>query len=225
MLLVDTVKVDHERGICLSDCIKSPKDVLFFLNSQSDEDDKEKAKQKKAPPKANGHASPTKHKVVGGKILRNKTRNAGVEEAFNAIVEHQKELHAQRQRDGIARYSEAGAGANTKEGKTWKRFQSYKGEAGLPKEAERNRVSGFIDLGVSLRAHAVPRSMSTEKMPASSVLSTALLCHSISIQSRMLARMTKETSPFFGSTSKVPGSLRERRKILYVVSLTYQASD
>ena len=140
MLLVDTVKVDHERGICLSDCIKSPKDVLFFLNSQSDEDDKEKVKQKKAPAKANGHVSPTKHKVAGGKILRNKTRNAEVEETVNAIAEHQKELHAQRLRDGIARYSEAGAGANTKEGKTWKRFQSYKGEAALPKDTENLRV-------------------------------------------------------------------------------------
>ena len=66
MLLTDTVKVDHEKGICLSDCIKSSKDVLFFLNSQSDEDDKEKSKPKKAPAKTNGHVSPTKHKVVGG---------------------------------------------------------------------------------------------------------------------------------------------------------------
>ena len=44
MLLVDTVKVDHERGICLSDCIKSPKDVLFFLNSPTDEEEEKKAK-------------------------------------------------------------------------------------------------------------------------------------------------------------------------------------
>lgn len=146
MLLVDTVKVDHERGICLTDCIKSPKDVLFFLNSQSEEDDKEKAKPKKAPAKTNGHASPAKHKVVGGKVLRNKTRKVEDDEVANTMATHQRELHAQRHRDGMARYSEEGAKTGGKEGKTWKRFQSYKGDAGLPKEAEKSRVSIFISI-------------------------------------------------------------------------------
>ena len=80
MLLIDTVKVDHEKGICLTDCIKQSKDVLFFLNSQSDEEDeKAKGKAKKPPVKpVNGDAS--KNKVVGGKVLRNKTRSAAQED-------------------------------------------------------------------------------------------------------------------------------------------------
>ena len=145
MLLTDTVKVDHEKGICLTDCIKASKDVLFFLNTQSDEE-KEKTKSKKPPVKPlNGAASPAKNKVVGGKVLRNKTRSAAQEDVIQTtaarIAEHQRELHTQRQREGLARYSEEGSGTGNKEGKTWKRFQSYKGEAGLPKEVENLRVS------------------------------------------------------------------------------------
>ncbi len=62
------------------------------------------------------------------------------------IAEHQKELHAARQREGLAKYSEEGAGTGNKEGAGWKRFQSYKGEAALPKEAESLRVRAGLDL-------------------------------------------------------------------------------
>ncbi|OCB84155.1 FACT complex subunit SPT16 [Sanghuangporus baumii] len=147
MLLTDTVKVDHEKGICLTDCIKSSKDVLFFLNTGSDEEEeKEKTKSSKKPPvkPLNGVASPAKHKVAGGKVLRNKTRGAAQDDVIQTtaarIAEHQRELHAQRQAEGLARYSEEGQGTGTKEGKGWKRFQSYKGEAGLPKEVEILRI-------------------------------------------------------------------------------------
>ena len=77
-------------------------------------------------------------------MLRNKTRSAAQEEAMQStgakIAEHQRELHHQLQEQGVARFSEEGDGANGKEGKSWKKFQSYKGEAGLPKEIEGLRV-------------------------------------------------------------------------------------
>ena len=85
-----------------------------------------------------------KNKTAGGKVLRNKTRSAAQEEAIQSISakigDHQKELHHQLQEQGLAKYSEEGDGANGKEGKAWKKFQSYKGEAGLPKEVEGLRV-------------------------------------------------------------------------------------
>lgn len=142
------MKVDHEKGICLTEGVKASKDVLFFINNPS-EDEKQGKSDKgtaKKPPKkpANGAVSPAKNKVVGGKVLRNKTRSAAQEDVLITtvarIAEHQKELHAQRQRDGLAKYSEDGGGLNNKEGKGWKRFQSYKGEAGLPKDVENMRV-------------------------------------------------------------------------------------
>ncbi|PAV23533.1 FACT complex subunit SPT16 [Pyrrhoderma noxium] len=162
MHLVDTVKIDHEKGICLTDCIKASKDVLFFLNSPSDEEEDKPKSSKKAPAKPlNGNASPAKHKVAGGKVLRNKTRSAAQEDVILTtvarIAEHQKELHAARQRDGLAKYSEEGQGTGHKEGKGWKRFQSYKGEAGLPREVESLKI--YVDRkaqSVVLPVHGFP---------------------------------------------------------------------
>lgn len=104
-----------------------------------DEVDKAKTKAKKPPVKPiDGIGSPAKHKVAGGQVLRNKTRSAAQEDVISTtaarIAEHQRELHANRQRDGLAKYAEECVGSGGKEGKTWKRFQSYKGEAGLSKE-------------------------------------------------------------------------------------------
>ena len=118
---------------------------MFFLNQPMDQ--KADKPAKKAPTTklgANG-ASPAKNKTAGGKVLRNKTRSAAQEEEIQSsaqkISEHQRELHAKLQHDGLEKYSESGGGLGGKEGKTWKRFQSYKGEAGLPREVESTRVS------------------------------------------------------------------------------------
>jgi nucleosome binding factor SPN SPT16 subunit len=53
---------------------------------------------------------------------------------------HQKTLHAVLQSEGLAKYSEEGGTGGGKEGKGWKRFQSYKGEASLPPDVEKLRV-------------------------------------------------------------------------------------
>lgn len=125
---------------CLTDGLKKPKHVMFFSDDGSEEEDT-KAPAKKG---ANGNPSPLKNKTAGGKVLRNKTRNAGQEEAAQStakIAGHQRELHAQLHKNGLAKYSESGAGAGGKEGQGWKKFQSYKGELGLPKEVDSLRVS------------------------------------------------------------------------------------
>jgi nucleosome binding factor SPN SPT16 subunit len=124
--------------------MKSTKDTLFFLTPDSEEE-KSKKSDKKVPvlPKANG--SQTKQKTVGGKVLRNQTRRAAHDEvhltAAAKLVEHQQELHEKLQTEGLQRYSESGGGSGGKEGKGWKKFQSYKGEGALPAEVERMRVS------------------------------------------------------------------------------------
>jgi len=136
----DSVKIGQDKGISITEGVKSAKDTLFYLTR--DDSEEEKVRQK-PPTKANGNASPVKNKTAGGKVLRNKTRGTQ-EEAMQStsakIAEHQKELHNQLQEQGLTRYSEEGDGANGKEGKAWKKFQSYKGEAGLPKEVETLRV-------------------------------------------------------------------------------------
>ncbi len=120
---------------------------MFFLNQDEEEEVKATKPSKKAPTTrvgANGNASPAKNKMAGGKVLRNKTRGAANEEITQStaakIAEHQRELHERLQTEGMAKYSEGGGGAGGKEGRGWKRFQSYKGEAALPREVENMRV-------------------------------------------------------------------------------------
>jgi nucleosome binding factor SPN SPT16 subunit len=140
LLLSDTVKVASNRAVLLTEGYKVTKETLFFINQD------EKPAQKPAKEKASAkvHSSPMKNKTAGGKVLRTKTRSAALEEVSqstsNRIMEHQRELFEARQRDGVAKYSEEGDGTGKNEGKQWKRFNSYKGEAALPPEVENLRV-------------------------------------------------------------------------------------
>ncbi|KIJ17069.1 hypothetical protein PAXINDRAFT_9925 [Paxillus involutus ATCC 200175] len=141
--LVDTVRVGPDKSTLLTEGVKSPKDTLFFLNTAEDEEERPSRTTKQAPTKPLVNGSPVKNKTVGGKVLRNKTRSSAQEEVLVTtaakIKEHQGELHGNLQAAGLAMYSEEGGGAGEKEGKSWKRFQSYKGEGAFPKEAENLR--------------------------------------------------------------------------------------
>ncbi|KAH7910168.1 FACT complex subunit SPT16 [Hygrophoropsis aurantiaca] len=146
--LVDTVKVGADKAVLLTEGARSPKDTLFFLNIDNEgENDSTSKVPKKPPVKPIANGSPIKNKTVAGKVLRNKTRSAAQEEVLLTtaakIKEHQAELHDNLQSEGLAKYSEEGGGSGGKEGKSWRRFQSYKGEAALPKEAENLRI--YVD--------------------------------------------------------------------------------
>ncbi|CAL1704256.1 unnamed protein product [Somion occarium] len=146
--LVDTVHVTgDDKAVCLTTGVKSIKDTMFFLNQEPEDNVKASKPAKKVRTTkqgANGNVSPVKNKTAGGKVLRNKTRGSAHEEqvqsAIARIAEHQRDLHERLQQEGLARFSEGGGGVGGKEGKGWKRFQSYKGEAALPKEVENLRV-------------------------------------------------------------------------------------
>ncbi|TBU47950.1 FACT complex subunit SPT16, partial [Dichomitus squalens] len=169
--LIDTVLIGADKGTCLTTGMKSVKDTMFFLNQ--DEAESSKAPTKKAPSAkagVNGNASPAKNKVAGSKVLRSKTRSAAQDEVVQSmnskIAEHQKELHAKLHAEGLARFSEGGGGTGGKEGKGWKRFQSYKGEAALPREVENLRI--FVDrksqsVVLPIHGYAVPFHINTIK--------------------------------------------------------------
>jgi nucleosome binding factor SPN SPT16 subunit len=166
---VDTVRVDQDKAIPLTEGVKSTKDTLFFLSPSSDGEIKQPKEAKAASSKrpTNGTVSPVKSKTVAGKVLRNKTRSAAQEEvqttAVAILVEHQKELHARLQAEGLAKHSEGDGGNGGKEGKGWKRFQSYKGEGALPKEVESMRVRllapkpGYVSFTASNRYTSIGR--------------------------------------------------------------------
>lgn len=143
MHLVDTIKIESNKSILLTEGTRSSKDTLFFLTPESDEE-KPKKNERHPPALPRSNSSPQKLKTVAGKVLRNQTRRAAQDEVHMTVaaklVEHQRELHEKLQTEGLQRYSEDGGGTGGKEGKGWKKFQSYKGEAALPTEVDRLRV-------------------------------------------------------------------------------------
>lgn len=145
--LIDTVKVNKEKAVCLTEGTKSAKDVFFYINQDADEVKSKSADKKRAAAASNGRTSPTVNKTAGSKVLRNKTRSAAQSEVATSvaarIADHQRQLHLQLQEEGMKKYADGGKGGGGNEGKGWKRFVSYKGEGGLPKEAEMLRI--FID--------------------------------------------------------------------------------
>lgn len=145
--IADTVKVGQERGVTLTDAAREAKDCLFFFSEEPSKPAKEKS-SKPPPGKGAASASPKKNqKVAAGHTLRTATRSGGGAEVMQTtrtkIYPHQVELHAKRQSEGASRFESGGGGQGGNEGKTWKRFISYKGEAGLPSEVTEPKVKAF----------------------------------------------------------------------------------
>ncbi|KAG6379251.1 FACT complex subunit SPT16 [Boletus reticuloceps] len=118
--LVDTVRVGPDRAAFLTDGVKSSKETLFFLNTA--EEDEKPSKVAKAPP-----AKPIVNVLLKRKCCRRRPPES--RNIKQTCIQACKPA-------GLAKYSEEGGGLGEKEGKGWKRFQSYKGEGALPKEAE-----------------------------------------------------------------------------------------
>jgi nucleosome binding factor SPN SPT16 subunit len=142
--LVDTIKIEAGKASLLTEGTKSPQEAFFFLTNDSEsEKPKKNGKKISTLPTANG--SPSKQKTIAGKVLRNQTRRAVQDEVHQTatarLIEHQRELHENLQAQGLAKFSENGVGSSGKEGKGWKKFQSYKGDGALPTEVDRLRVS------------------------------------------------------------------------------------
>ncbi|KAG6909830.1 hypothetical protein DXG01_015103 [Tephrocybe rancida] len=139
--LVDTIRVGADKSVLITEGTRSTKDTLFFLTPESEEEKPQK--ERKAPTTSRSNGSPQK-KTAGTKVLRNQTRRAVQDEvhvtAAARLAEHQRELHEKIHTDGIQRYVEDGGGSGGKEGKGWKKFQSYKGEGALPNEVDRLRI-------------------------------------------------------------------------------------
>lgn len=202
--LIDTVLVGADKGTYLTTGLRSVKDTMFFLNQEEAESSKAPTKKAQtAKGGANGNASPAKNKTAGGKVLRNKTRSAAQEELVQSMAkigEHQRVLHAKLHMEGLAKFSEGSGGTGGKEGKAWKRFQSYKGEAALPREVESLRVrrsQRCCDLASSSSNYVCPFRFTSTRSPR-------LLCCpfmvtqslSTSTQSRMSARTRRQSSRF-----------------------------
>lgn len=202
--IVDTVRVDANKSVLLTDGVKQSKETLFFLDAGSEV---EVTKKPAAKSRANG--SPAKAKTIGGKVLRNPRRAVQDEvhqTAAARLMEHQRELHERLQEEGLAKWSEGGSSTSGKEGKGWKKYQSYKGEGGLPDEVERLRVCPGSPCKAKTDTNMLFRFLLIAKLNLSFFLFMGLLSLSTLTQLRMPVRATKVTSRISESTSKRPAN-------------------
>lgn len=125
LVIADTVKVtDNEPLIFTQGCPKDLKEAAFYFK---DEEPEQKAKAAKPTPRT---SAPKSTAVLKTKLRgERKEADDGAEQKRR---EHQKELSAQKQAEGLERFSEGGAVGDNKGKRAVKRFESYKRENQLP---------------------------------------------------------------------------------------------
>ncbi len=128
--LVDTIIIREDKAEILNGTIKKWDDVSFYLNDEPEED-------KKAA-RSSRNKEPAAHSAVVKSKLRNENREIDAE-STNRRKQHQKELAARRQEEGLEKYADGGGGAGGRE-KQWKRFESYVKESQLPEAVASQKI-------------------------------------------------------------------------------------
>ncbi|KAJ1954193.1 FACT complex subunit spt16, partial [Linderina pennispora] len=138
--LVDTVVVKESGAEFLTVCSKEPNDVLFFFN---DEESTPAAKSEAKREKSSASSSASRRAPVTrtSAILPSKFRSEEKEEesSMRKRREHQKELIAKLLVDGRRRFA-GDEGDDGEEKQVIKKFESYKRETALPREAQSCRI-------------------------------------------------------------------------------------
>jgi len=131
LLLVDTLIVTNDAPIVLTDSPKDIKHISFFIKDEESEEEKKPSKSDKR-----GEAKSTG-------VLRDRTRGQGKEVDETDEIrrrEHQKELHVQKQQEGLSRFKDGEAGVNGTNGPQVKKFESYKRPSQLPPKVDELRI-------------------------------------------------------------------------------------
>ncbi|GAA5828631.1 hypothetical protein JCM11251_000879 [Rhodosporidiobolus azoricus] len=157
--LVDTAQVGKNGAILLSEGMKAKDDIMFYL----EEEEKKPAKSNKANdgPSRRG-AAPTA--VVKSK-LRNENRDIDAD-ALNRRKQHQRDLAARRQEEGLEKYSGDGGGGGNNREKQWRRFESYVKDSQLPDAVGHQKIvvdSRRLTIILPINGFAVPFHVNTLK--------------------------------------------------------------
>lgn len=129
--LVDTVRVTNaDVQVLTGSCSKDNKEVAFYFK---DDEPEEKVKEKKSAPKQVTNTAILKTKLRGER----KEVDEGSEQRRK---EHQKQLHAQKQQEGLERYAKEGTSGTGDKKKAIKRFESYKRDAQLPPSVKELKI-------------------------------------------------------------------------------------
>ncbi|EIE81524.1 hypothetical protein RO3G_06229 [Rhizopus delemar RA 99-880] len=142
LMLIDTVRVTNDAPIVLTaDCSKKLNKVSYFFDEA---EDREKDSEEKSQSTVSKPVATTKREgpVTKSAILRSKFRSEDQEDESKEQKrkEHQKQLFAHKLAEGLAKYSEASGNDNDEEKRVFRRFESYRSEAKLPREAKSLKI-------------------------------------------------------------------------------------
>ena len=139
LLLIDTVKVTPQGGSLLTDDKVKLDDAAFYFKDENDPEVKPEAATKSEKSSAAANKKANEKKSV---ILKSKTRYEEHEDRSNNAKRkaHQRELAAQKQREGLSRFTNTEGTTEGTPKPVFKKFESYKKESQLPKEAFDNKV-------------------------------------------------------------------------------------
>ncbi|KAI8393680.1 FACT complex subunit-domain-containing protein [Radiomyces spectabilis] len=135
LLLIDTIRVTMEAPTMLTDCSKRLNEISYFFKDEGG--DAEMAEASKAP------ARPVKKEPLPkSAILRSKFRSEEQEEESREQKrkEHQKQLFAQKLAEGLAKFSEGGENGQNESKAVFRKFESYRTEAKLPREIRDQKI-------------------------------------------------------------------------------------
>jgi nucleosome binding factor SPN SPT16 subunit len=125
LLLVDTVRVSvNDCAVFTKDTPSDLESVSFFFNDEEEEETKPKSKRDRAPAIAQTNITKTRTRH------ERPTNQDAQKEAQRR--EHQKELHAKKQAEGLEEYGEGAKALNGTEAKKFKKFESYKRDNQIP---------------------------------------------------------------------------------------------
>ncbi len=127
LVVVDTVRVSRaETVVFTKDAPSDLESTSFFFQGDDEETDKKSKPKKDSRVGAVAQTNVTKTRL---RAERNTNQDAEKEAARR---EHQKELHAKKQQQGLERYGEGTGNLNGAEEKKFKRFESYKRDNQFP---------------------------------------------------------------------------------------------
>lgn len=134
LLLVDTVRVTNDMPVVLTDCSKKLNEISYFFKPEENE-----AESSEKPAKPVKKETPPKTKSA---ILRSKFRSEEQEEESREQKrkEHQKQLFAQKLAEGLAKFSGGAENGHDENKPVFKKFESYRSEAKLPREVRDLKV-------------------------------------------------------------------------------------
>ncbi|KAF2488992.1 SPT16-domain-containing protein [Lophium mytilinum] len=126
LVLMDTVRVTAtDAAVFTKDAPSDLESVSFFFNDEEEPEAKPK-------PKRDSRIGAVAQKNVTKTRLRAERSTNQDAEKEKQRREHQKELHAKKQKEGLALYGKGAGALNGTEEKKFKRFESYKRDGQLP---------------------------------------------------------------------------------------------